>query len=165
MSSMVQTQARTPAPPPPVAPKLLDRREPGGLAGLRLHTAELAEGERRAAYLHALDDILRTEFIDPDFRAVLDSFHAGALHVILLEASARVSERSAARIAVDRHDALGVQLAVAGRARGQAGRRVVVSEPGDIMILDYTQPYRIGDEGTRVVVNVTVPRAVSRRGR
>lgn len=160
MTSMGQSQAASCAALPAVAPKLLNGGGAGSLAGLRLHTVDLPEGERRSAYLHALDDILRTEFIDPDFRAMLDSFHIGALHVIMLEASARVSERTAARIAIDRHDALGVQLAVAGRARGQAGRRLVVSEPGDVMILDYTQPYRIRDDETRVVVNVTVPRAL-----
>lgn len=162
-------QARAVTPPadaqeaPPPRPRLGPmpaQRAATSLRTARLYTSELPADERRAAYLNAIGGVLDTSFVDPDFFAEWDSFHVGPFHVILLEASARRNERTAARIAIDRHDAVGVQMVITGRARGRARGKPVVSDPGSIMILDYSQPFEVTDEGTRVVVNVAVPRAL-----
>lgn len=131
---------------------------PGGLRQGRFSTGILAESDARRAYRDWLDGILDTEFLAP-FTAELDAFRLEQFSVLRLTASARRSIRTAARIAYDRYDSVGVQYVLAGRATGDANGRAVASEPGGVMVLDYGQPFTVTDLEPRTVINIAVSRA------
>lgn len=120
----------------------------------------MSEDDRRQAYLERLDGILETRFLSKTFEASMDAFRCGPLSITVLDASPRSNERTAARIAHDRYDSIGVQLVLSGRARGKADGLPVASEPGTVMLLDYGRPFLITDEERRHVVNVAVPRSL-----
>jgi AraC-like DNA-binding protein len=128
------------------------------LLNVRLETGELPQAERQRAYLDAINAVLETKFLTADFHARLDAYFVGTLHLIWLRAGARRSTRTVALFGRDRYDGIGFQYIVEGQARGEAGARTVVSDPGTVMILDYSQPFSIRDLGDRTVINVAVPR-------
>lgn len=116
------------------------------------------EDEARRAYRERLDDVLATDFLQP-FEATLDAYRLNTFSVLVLEASARRSTRTAARIAEDRYGSVNVQYIRRGTASGNAGGRVVTSLPGTVMILDYGQPFTVTDHERRDVINIALPRA------
>lgn len=139
----------------------------GGVTGIgnvtrSLNTRGLDRGGREAAYAEAISRSLDTEFLGPGCDADFIGFNVGALHVIRLDASPRISTRTARLIARDRHDGVSFQFAVEGTSVGAAGRRSVASDPGTVMILDFDQPFTMSDAGRRVVINVAVPRRLLR---
>ena len=125
----------------------------------RFDTSGLDQREAEQAYLDRLDGILDTEFLQP-FSATLTAYRLGPLSVLSLLASARRSIRKAERIGRDRYESIGVQYVVAGYASGNADGRLVASDPGSIMILDYARPFTITDHGRRDVLNIAVPRSL-----
>ena len=131
------------------------------LIGARvLDTEMLPPDDRQAAYLAEIDGALTTTFIaDPPFVRLTTSY-VGPIRIARVKASARRSERTPALIARDRQDGVDVQLAVSGRATGEAAGRFVQLVPGSILLLDRAQPATILDHESRTVIEVAVPQAM-----
>lgn len=88
------------------------------------------------------------------------SFTVGPLRWTLLGGAVGAYERTAARIAADRNDVMGVHFPIGGRAHGRARGTSIVAATGDVMILDHGKPFRVTADGTRHVINVLIPRAL-----
>ena len=128
----------------------------------RLRLADLPPAARIGAYRAEINNTLETSFsgeVEAEFR----SCYLRELHVIHAITAPRRSERTAAAIARDRQDVLCAQLALTGRATGQAGGIALDHRAGSLMMLDWGQPFHVTDLGDREVVNVAVPRRIARR--
>jgi AraC-like DNA-binding protein len=103
-----------------------------------------------------------TPLTDP-FELEIQSWFLDPINVTWNRASARRVERTAARIAADGLDAVGVQLTLGGRATGDADGRAISTRPGDVAVLDSSRPFRVDDEGPREGLSLLIPRATFRR--
>lgn len=130
----------------------------GTVEASRLDLAGIYSQDQGAAYQAQLLNTLDTEFLTPDISVGLCTCFFGELHIARCVATARRTDRTPALIAADGLDAVAMQLAIAGRSRGEANGRTVVSDPGTIMILDFRQPFYMIDLEERDVVNVGIPR-------
>lgn len=131
---------------------------PGNSDIVGFDTVHASVGSVVDAYQNAIGYSADTTFLADPVEGRLAVGYVGSAFLTQLELSPARLERASALIAQDRYDAVSIQLNVSGRSSGTAGSRQVTTEPGTVLIIDYTQPFLLVDEGPRQLVSLAFPR-------
>lgn len=119
---------------------------------------DLTISEITSIYSEKIACSLDTDFVSQPAYADFRAFDVDGIRLIYLSVSERVTTRSTEHIQADQFDGICFLYTVSGAAIIRTEYAEAVSEAGDLVVLDMSQPFTIVDQEDRVLIGLTLPR-------